>query len=61
MYGADSRGVRGNTVREKSERAWDDNIGNVPCECYNPHQFVTLIVDLMLVNSVTFLVIFTHC
>ncbi len=55
IYGKDLGGVRGKTTRIKPDRVYEETV-NVPRDFYHLHHFVTLVADVMFVNSAAFLV-----
>ena len=53
IYGRDLGGIRGKTVRKKSERVHGETL-KIPKDFYKLHHFVTLTADIMYVNGVPF-------
>ncbi len=51
--------MRGKTTRIKPDYVYEETV-NVPCNFYHLHHFVTLLADVMFVNSVAFLVIMSQ-
>ena len=55
IFGPYLPGLRGRTVREKPKRV-DPQYTQIPRDFYRLHKFVTLVADVMFVNSVPFMV-----
>ncbi len=56
IYSSDLRGPRGKAVRTKPEHMYE-KIVNVPPNFYQIHCFVTIVADVMFVNSAPFIAI----
>ena len=54
IFGPDLAGVKGKTVRHKSDRV-EKYLTQIPRDLYEIHKFVTLATDLMFVNGIAFL------